>query len=369
MQRIRYALQILAVWTIPAVVGQIGWTVAGGERSITAIGWGLFYQAAYWYPWSLLTPLILRLADRYSILTGRTALTLLRHLGFSVGFALLHQVLHIIPYNWMEGHAFFSDEFWSGAQFFFVYTTNVSMVTYFGIAAFGWWRQYARRARAEAVRSAELETELAQLRLQLLRGQLQPHFLFNALNTVAGLIHDDPERADRMVGQLSRLLRSSLSESEHTTIPLERELAILETYCEIQQTRFKQQVRFEYHIAATARSIPVPPFILQPLVENAVHHGLSRSGQHLTVTIAAAVEQDRLRLTVSDDGTGLGPNWRGEEQYGVGLGNTAHRLAYLYNGDAKLLITPNEPGGASAIVEMPPQPRRQLGQNPEKTTR
>jgi LytS/YehU family sensor histidine kinase len=198
----------------------------------------------------------------------------------------------------------------------------------------------------------ELRAQLSEAELEMLKGQLQPHFLFNTLNGVASLIHTAPDTADFIVVQLADLLRASLGHEGTREIPLAEELALLDKYLAIMEARFFGRIAIDREIDAATYSALVPQFLLQPLVENAFEHGIGRRADGGRIRIRASIVNDsRLRLEVSDDGAGLSHDATVAER--VGLGNTRQRLERLY-GDAQSLVLAALPdGGALVSVELP----------------
>lgn len=194
-------------------------------------------------------------------------------------------------------------------------------------------------------RAKEREASLATARLEALRTQLQPHFLFNTLNTISGLVHTEPDRADAVITALGDLLRLTLETSEKRELPLSEEMRLVEAYMAIMQARFEERVRSVVDIAPEAREALVPAFILQPLVENAVRHGLEPLPKGGTVKIAARREADRLRIEVSDDGAGLLGG--GPAREGIGLANTRARLRALHGDHATMEL---RAGGRGCVV-------------------
>jgi two-component system LytT family sensor kinase len=204
----------------------------------------------------------------------------------------------------------------------------------------------AHLLRQQRVR-AELERAFAESRMQSLQAQLQPHFLFNTLNSIAELMHVDPAAADRMLTALSDLLRVSLDSSAEAEIPLRDELEILDLYLRIQQVRFSDSITIVCDVDPAALDVLVPTLLLQPLVENAFRHGLARRKRG-TLTLRIRRE-GHLRIELTDDGVGLPP--RIDE--GIGLANTRARLAALHGEEATLSITEAGGGGTVVIVNIP----------------
>jgi hypothetical protein len=193
---------------------------------------------------------------------------------------------------------------------------------------------FYRRSKERERRSLELEATLAKSRLEALTMQLQPHFLFNALNAIAALVHKNPDAADEMLAALSDLLRLTLETSREQELPLRRELEFVERYLMIEHVRFGDRLQFELDVAPETEAALVPTFLLQPLVENAVRHGLEpRSGSGKLV-IRARRDNGSLRLSVEDNGVGLSEGKPGRE--GIGLANTRARLHELYDGAANV---------------------------------
>ena len=177
------------------------------------------------------------------------------------------------------------------------------------------------------VRAAQLEGTLEAARLENLRLQLQPHFLFNALNTISAVMYEDPRSADAMISRLSDLLRSTITDSEAQEVPLEREIATLELYLDIMRQRFEDKLQVDVDVAPEVRQALVPHLLLQPLVENSINHGIDPESNAVNVTVKADRKDGATRVLVRDHGRGL-PN--GRFRKGTGLSNTAERLEKLY---------------------------------------
>jgi two-component system LytT family sensor kinase len=226
------------------------------------------------------------------------------------------------------------------ATFFF----NVAV--YWVVAGYGHTVNYYRKFQERELRASELETRLAHARLQALQMQLNPHFLFNTLHAISSLMHKNVEAADRMLTRLSDLLRHALEGTDTQVVPLREELDFLRRYLEIEQTRFGPRLTVRYDIAPDTLDAEVPNLVLQPLVENAIRHGiepLSSAGQ---IELYARREAGMLRLQVLDNGKGLPPGALLDE--GVGLANTRARLQQLY-GIAHRIEAGNRPEGGFAV--------------------
>ncbi len=220
------------------------------------------------------------------------------------------------------------------------------------LAAMHGWR-VTQRGHERERRAVELERLLTEARLTGLSRQLHPHFLFNTLNTVVEFVRSNPERAEEMLIDLSELLRHALRAADRHVVPLAEELELLERYLAIQRARFGERLRTERRIAPQAMAAGVPVLLLQPLVENALQHGLDESDVPVTVTIEAALSGERLQLAVRDDAPGATGETAGE---GIGLANIRERLTALYGADFRFEAGRRSGGGFSVDFVLPFQP-------------
>jgi signal transduction histidine kinase len=311
--------------------------------------------------WAVLTPPIFYLAARFP--PGRTtwvwrlplllavglALTLLVHLAVSLARTELFEVVprRGDPLSLTPGvrRLWFLNEF----------------IIYLGILAAGFAREYFRRYEArqeEALRlraeAAALQAQLAEAQVAALRMQLNPHFLFNTLHAISALVGRDPSGVRRMIARLSELLRSTLEESGRAERTVERELAFIDRYLDIMQVRFQGKLEVKTTLDRAARDALVPTLILQPLVENAVKHGVAKRRGAGRIEVEARLAGDRVRLSVTDNGPGLAPARPGEgATAGIGLRNTEARLRQMYGEAQRLSVEPASEGGTRAVVELP----------------
>jgi len=216
-----------------------------------------------------------------------------------------------------------------------------------------WVMSHLQETRERERRSLELEARLTQANLQALKMQLQPHFLFNALNAVSTLIHDNPKAADDVVGALSQFLRMSLEVSSQNEVPLPKELEFVNRYLDIQQARFGDRLRIRREIDPGTADAAVPPLLLQPLVENSIRHGIEARESGGVVTIRVQRLGQMLRLEVCDDGGGFNGRQLLAAGQGIGLSNTKARLQALYGERHQFRLTANSPTGACATIEIP----------------
>ena len=215
--------------------------------------------------------------------------------------------------------------------------------------------EYGRSVRDGRLRAAQLESRLAQARLEVLRGELQPHFLFNALHAISTMMYENVEAADEMLSQLADLLRLSLERKNVQVAALREELSVLEPYLNIVRTRFGDRLTIRMDVDSSALEVPVPLFILQPLVENAIHHGIARRAGSGRIDIQARLVGDFLQIAVTDDGAGLSA---AAVRDGVGLSNTRLRLEQLYGAAGKLDLKNRADSGTEVVVTIPRSGRR-----------
>jgi two-component system LytT family sensor kinase len=226
--------------------------------------------------------------------------------------------------------------------------------------------QRLRIAQAQQLASAELQTKLVQAQLENLRLQLQPHFLFNTLNTISSVMYEDVRAADAMIAQLSDLLRLTLRASRAHEIALAEELEITRLYLDLMQKRFENKLRVSYEIDPALHSSLVPQLILQPLLENSLRHGMKAGSSAMDISIAAHRENGSLLLQVSDTGCGLGEiDPSAVFGRGLGLSNIRDRLAHLYGNRQQFSISNRPSGGAEVTLRVPLHSSARISQDSE----
>jgi len=210
---------------------------------------------------------------------------------------------------------------------------------------------YYRKYRERELRTAELEKRLVQAKLQALQMQLNPHFLFNTLHSISSLMHKDVEAADKMITRLSDLLRAALAGADTQEVTLRQELNLLQLYLSIEQIRFGNRLSVKMEIAPDTLEAQVPNLILQPLVENAIRHGIEPRARPGCIELRSQRQDSRLALVVSDNGAGISGN--GAVKEGVGLSNTRARLRELYGETHRFELVRPEAGGVRIELSLP----------------
>lgn len=235
---------------------------------------------------------------------------------------------------------------------------QIGLFAYAFLLAWGQVRESAIRLRERELTATRLQAELAQAQLHALKAQLQPHFLFNTLHAITVLVRRDPDAATRTVTQLSDLLRMILADADQQEMTLERELQLLRLYLEIEQTRFRERLQVRWEIAPGLERATVPTLLLQPLVENAIKHGVEARASGGRVLIAAARDDGRLLLRVTDDGPGMHGQAPSRPGVGIGLTSTRRRLEALYGTHQTFTLTTGATGTSALIVlpyrDLPP---------------
>jgi two-component system LytT family sensor kinase len=251
---------------------------------------------------------------------------------------------------------------------YFTQHTQISVLMYWTLlGALHVYRMYDR-ARTREVRAAQLEAQLAEAQLAVLRTQLQPHFLFNTLQAATMLIYDDPEGAEEILLSLSELLRISLQVLHQQEVPLRREIEFLKHYAAIQQRRFGDRLRFEFEIEEGSEDCAVPSLLLQPLVENAIRHGIGKYKEADLVSIRAFVADERLRIEVENRASALADRPETLLTRGVGLTNTIARLKRLYGLEGSFAIRNLSPRGVLVSLSIPLRLLRECAEEMEVQT-
>jgi two-component system, LytTR family, sensor kinase len=308
------------------------------------------WQSWTWLLWALLTPLVLWLGRRYRLERANWRRGALIHLTASVAFALMQMtslafVRYLTPLL-PEMRMTMSAALLSCVSYF-----HINLLTYWATLGVAGAFDFYRRWRTEQLQGAQLKEQLARARLQALQMQLHPHFLFNTLHTIGTLVEDEPRLARRMITQLGDFLRLTLEDDVVEMVPLGREMEFARAYLSIEELRFQGRLQASYSLASETTVASVPYLILQPLIENAIRHGLAPRAGPLRLELRAERHDGRLRIEVRDDGGKIASTHDGDN--GVGLANTRARLAQLYGPAGRLTLTVDGSGDTVAAVEIP----------------
>jgi two-component sensor histidine kinase len=293
----------------------------------------LALNLVYWYIPALLAPILMAFALRHPFDRAHWPRQLAIHVGGALSYSLVHTaIMTALRVMLMMGEK--RPPSFPGWRNYILlsYLTQLDwlLMTYLFLIGLAYAMAYRRESETRALNASQLETRLVEAQLQSLQRQLHPHFLFNTLNTISGLIRTDPDGADVMIDRLGDLLRMTLHKSGIQEVSLKEELDVLQKYVEIERTRFGNRLNVEMHVQPETLDAQVPSLVLQPLVENAIRHGIAPNARPGWIAVHATREAGELVLQVLDSGDGLPPDRLMALNRGVGLDNTRARLAHLY---------------------------------------
>lgn len=311
-------------------------------------------EVATWLPWVLAAPLVIGLARRYPIQRRPTLRGLAAHLlalvAISATMGAWWAGLQVIFNPWGHAQTPAFGDIWSRTQFF--QAVNC-MAAYLLILTITYLADARNRVARQAAETARLNEELSKAQLAALRRQIEPHFMFNTLNSIAGLVRDQcNEAAVNMIVGLSELLRRASEDTHRPQVSLEEEAEYLQRYIDIQKLRFGERLRISLDIPADLLGARVPSLLLQPLVENAIKHGVAKRVAGGAVRVAGAGQDGRLRLSVYNDGPAFPEDWE-TAGAGVGLVNLRTRLRILYGDEAELAPRHAGTDGVEVVVTLP----------------
>ena len=326
----------------------------------------LILNLALWYIPAALTAPIFRLATRFRLDSQRWIRALAVHAAAALAFSVVHAAAMLAVREALRRDKPPTFEWSRYAQSHYLDNLDWALMTYAAVIALSHAIAYYRESQARALKAAHLETSLVEARLKTLQAELHPHFLFNTLHAISTLVHTDPEAADRMISRLSDLLRLTFDRSGAAEIPLKEELEFLQKYLEIEQIRFRDRLSLRFDIDPETLDVEVPRLILQPLVENAIKHGIGPKTGRGLVQVSARRDARGTWIEVRDNGVGLSGNARARFTSGVGLSNTRARLECLY-GDAHRLDVAEGHEGLAVQLLIPMQ--RFVSGTPEPSPR
>ena len=321
-------------------------------RSGHPLPWGttLFRELVYAYLWAALTPAVLAFARKYPLDTKRWMSRFLLHLGASVGVALIHKVSYhviIMAVEASPGKVFSFERLFSEMWTYLDYGILLYWLLLILRHAAGFYQKF----KEKEFRASQLEAQLTRSQLDALKMQLQPHFLFNTLNAISVLITHHPDNARRMISKLAEMLRITLESGGKHEVPLEQELVFLKSYLDIEQTRFEDRLTVKLQIAPETMGAMVPNLLLQPIVENAMRHGVAEHLGPTVVEVRTERQNGSLMLQVKDNGPGLHAHKGNKE--GIGFTNTRARLKQLYGAKFSFDVVNAPEGGALATIIIP----------------
>jgi sensor histidine kinase YesM len=318
----------------------------------------LLSYTAYYYPWIVLTPVVFRIEKKFPLGAGKwirnLALLAIICIPFSVLLSLLMAVSFASVSNLLR------DSGWMQLSWLFWCEFPVAIVAFWGSVLGGYFirtlfqlQEKERIADRLALEKSRLATSLNQAQLEVLRARLNPHFLFNSLQNISVLVKKDPQTASRMLTRLGDILRMALQHDSQPECTLESEIKLTRTYVELEQMRFGERLQVYFEIAQDLQQAMVPCFILQPLIENAITHGLRGVRKTGIITVAAASQGKELILTVTDNGIGPQSEDLAEMKFGIGLQSTSQRLEKMYSNRHSFSFRRAAESGAEVRIAIP----------------
>ena len=349
----RTLLIIFAFWTFigtySSIQAHVSWAMAGKP-----ISWGraFFSEFTYAYAACALTPFVLALSRRFPIERHHWFRNLLIHVAvmpvFSAVIKLTWDVIASPPDYYTHTGFTYEKMFRS-----ILSASDFGAILYGLIVLLHHATEYHRRYQQGTIHATQLQVQLAQAQVRSLKMQLHPHFLFNTLNSISALIQEDPEGAEAMIARLSDLLRRALENSAAEEIPLQQELDFLNLYLAIERIRFEERLRVEFDIEPGTEDALVPNLLLQPLVENAIRHGIANRIQDGHIWLSAKKRGADLLLKIADNGSGLSAQNILSLKEGIGLTSTRGRLERLYGSGQRLQLEASATGGVIARIVLP----------------
>jgi hypothetical protein len=349
-------LLVLGFWTLIVLAYSTRGEIRQGPYEWIPITWYDAFKAAVaqWYAWGLMSVAIYWVNRKLPIAPNALVRRLLIHVPLSIVFTVAYTYLYRGAILLLDAP---NDPQWVGTTIL----ETASHVTY-RLGTFVYWAiamvcvalDYQRDLKDREIRTSTLERLLSEARLATLRSQLDPHFLFNTLNSISAYVESAPRQARLMLEQLGDLLRLSLEHADRQEIPLECELTFIDRYIQLQLVRFSDRLGVRVRVDPDVLSAAVPTFVLQPLVENAIHHGTSKLSASGTLELSAWRSGDCLQVRVQDNGPGLPAGWTLERHSGLGLRNTRARLEHLYGpGNYSFEVTRDGDRGTCVDVTLP----------------
>jgi two-component system, LytTR family, sensor kinase len=351
MSRVRRHLIIFACWAFVSVffAAHITLGAAAIGQQTRSFGYTLAIYMTCAYTWYAFTPLIVRLSRRFRLSSPNVVSSTAVHILASLFFTLASFTIFILVTPYTVDPELASRPFMMRMKGLLAFELHLDLLRYWGVVAIEHTISYHRQAREREVATSQLRAELAEARLEVLKRQLHPHFLFNTLNSISMLMFENVTLANRMLLRLSELLRAGLTTDSPHEVSLERELAFLDRYLEIERIRFGDRLTIDVDVDPATLGASVPNLLLQPLVENAIRYGVAAVDRPSKVGIYAERSGSELRLQVRDDGPGLARN----AKRGVGLSNTEARLRQLYGTEQRMELTTPSEGGVLVTIAIP----------------
>jgi two-component system, LytTR family, sensor kinase len=355
--RPRYGLRYPLVFGVATLLGVLSSALAvqftrAVGKPITDWTYIVVLNCTYWYVWALFTPTIVWLSQHFRFERQGLSRAILVHVPSVALFSFAHIAAMTSVRWWLmsSNPSYSSFSWWVDVKRSALMNFDWEMMTYWAIAGLSHAVLYYRESRDRALRASQLETRLVEAQMVALRQQLQPHFLFNTLHAISAMMHRDVDEADRTLMRLSDLLRMTLENLGRQEIPLQAELDFVSKYLEIEQTRFADRLVVRFDIEPETLDALVPTLLLQPLVENAIKHGISKKSGPGHIDIRARPDHGKLWIEVRDNGRGLSETALIAMQKGIGVSTTRARLQHQFGADFRFEFHRLEEGVAVVVA-------------------
>ncbi len=347
---------VLACWSVVAFFYTTQALIQNAYLAVPLVWWRVgVWELYFCLIWFAFTPLVLMLSERFPLIYGQILKNLTVYLISSIVFSLVHLILFTAGVWFLPAYRAApmggDFQFFRSFELYVVAYLHFCLISFWGTILVSYLFKYYRDFQERALRASQLEASLAQSQLQTLKSQLQPHFLFNTLNSISVLMQEDPVAANKMLVGLSELLRFALKSEAAQLVPLREELDLLRRYLEIEQKRFEDRLVVAFEVEPEILDVYVPNLILQPLVENAIRHGIAPLAGAGLITVRARQDGHYIELSVTDNGVGLSDGSTTSD--GIGLRNTQERLKRLYGDGQQFELSSDERGGLQVIVRIP----------------
>lgn len=347
-----YLLFFLSLGIFMGILSAYMYNIAGKKPSFIYI---VLKQVSFWFTWFLLYEPVLYLITKVNRQKQKQNLRVLRHAMLFVATVCVHYTTHFVVV-YFGVMPFLIPERATPLGYFLVNLPDalgLSLLTYGAILLIHYVTNYHKKYKDEELKNTQIAEKLAQAELHALKMQLHPHFLFNTLHAISALMHKDIVIAEKMINRLSELLRYSLKNTGQQLVTLRQELEFLELYLEIETIRFQDRLQIEMNISPQVLDAEVPHLILQPLVENALRHGIAPKASGGTIEITACASKHLLKLKVQDNGKSVLHTQLQNLKEGIGLQNTRLRLQQLYDKKHQLDIGNCDEKGFEVTIEFP----------------
>ena len=346
------SLLLISIWlglAFFAALSQLSSWLTSHHHEMSFLSHVKFFTLRVWLPWLVLTPIVLWLAIKFPILPKNWLKALLLHALFLLVLSFISGLVISFHYHFFEdmapgmeayqpwqhiGHFLFGDNlFLLNTIIYTILVTNLNI------------KNFSQIAHQKALFASQLNIQLMESKLQTLKMQINPHFLFNTLNVISVLVmKSEKEQATEMINRLSTFFRNSLDDKDQQWIPLRKELHHVEQYLAIEQVRFGDKINIVKHYEDETMSVLVPAMLLQPLIENAMQHGLEEKEERGQLTISCTIKNEQLVITITDDGVGF--------KEGIGLTNVKSRLRQLYGSQFEFSLSNNKYGGVTVLIKL-----------------